>query len=346
MKRIGCFGGSFNPIHTGHLEIAKQAIKQCGLQEVWFIPSLSTPLKEKQSASFAHRAEMIGLMIKPYRKMKICTIEAQLSTPSYTINTVDFLHEHFPDVTFLWIMGSDQANQFDKWKDNKRLLEEIEFIVYPRNDADNIPLGMKKLEMAAILPNSSTRVREGIVTDTSPVVVRYMIENQLYLESIAKSKVSPKRWLHVKSMCDLACRIAQSNHTDIEKVRLAALFHDCAKSMKEDELKAWLGFCYPVYIEQHPSLWHQIVGAEIAKREFQIRDPEVLAAIRHHVNGTHRSMTAMIVYLADKLDESRGYDSSAEIALAMKDVRKAYENVRTSQREYLLKEGVDVQSIE
>ncbi len=346
MKRIGCFGGSFNPIHSGHLEVAKQAIKQCGLQEVWFIPSLSTPLKENQSASFAHRAEMISLMIKPYRKMKLCTIEAQLSSPSYTINTVDYLQESYPEVSFSWIMGSDQSNQFDQWKDNKRLREVIEFIVYPRNSTDKIPVDMKKLDMAVILPNSSTRVREGFVTDTSVAVVRYMIENQLYLETIAQSLVSPKRWLHVKSMCDLACRIALSNHADVEKVRIAALFHDCAKSMSASELKAWLGFCYPAYVDQHPSLWHQIVGAEIAKRKFQVRDPEVLAAIAHHVNGSDRSMTSMIVYLADKLDENRGYNSSTEIALAMKDVHKAYEAVRAIQRAYLIKEGVDVQSIE
>ena len=82
--RIAVLGGAFDPIHNGHLQIAKQAVKQLRIDEVWFMPSAATPLKQEQAASFQDRAAMISLAIAPYRHMKLCTLEQELEGVSYT----------------------------------------------------------------------------------------------------------------------------------------------------------------------------------------------------------------------------------------------------------------------
>ena len=89
--RIAILGGSFDPIHLGHLQIAKTALKKLAIDEVWFMPTFSTPLKQGQQASFADRCFMIKRAIYGYRRMKVCTLEQQLGGTSYTI-AVSYTH--------------------------------------------------------------------------------------------------------------------------------------------------------------------------------------------------------------------------------------------------------------
>lgn len=342
MKRIGLFGGSFDPIHFGHLRIALDAKHTLGLSEVWFLPTVLTPLKSGQAASFEHRCKMIELMIKPYRKLKLSVLEASLPQPNYTITTVRTLIASYPDVAFVWIMGSDQADQFSLWKEPEELLRSIRFAVYPRNPEDDIPYGMTRLPYRHYLAYSSTEIRHGNVELTKPSIVAYMMENGLYLEEIAKSMVSAKRWIHVASMCDLALRIADAHHIDTNRVRTAALLHDCMKNQSRERLAAILNIHEPAYLAKPQALWHQRAGMHFARQTLGIRDRSVLAAIGHHVEGDHRDPIVRVIYLADKLDESRGYDGKETIALALRDLDAAYKAVRDQQAAYLSKEGIDV----
>ena len=115
MRKIGLFGGSFNPIHDGHIAVAKAVRKEFHLNEIWFLPSVSTPLKEKLQVSFANRCHMISLAIHPYRYMKLSKVEETLPSPSYTFNTVSKLRKQFIDVEFYWIIGYDQYEQLEQW---------------------------------------------------------------------------------------------------------------------------------------------------------------------------------------------------------------------------------------
>lgn len=342
MKRIGLFGGSFDPIHFGHLRIALDAKQSLGLAEVWFLPTVLTPLKSGQAASFDHRCKMIELMIKPYRKLRLSTLESSLPQPNYTITTVRELVSFYPNVEFVWIMGSDQADQFSLWKEPEELLRLIRFGVYPRNPEDSIPNGMIRLPYRNYLAYSSTEIRQGKVELTKPSIVAYMMGNGLYLEEIAKSMVSPKRWIHVASMCDLALRIAKAHQIDENKVRTAALLHDCMKNQPRQRLATILTIHEPKYLTKPQALWHQRAGMYFAQQTLKIRDRSILAAIGHHVEGDHHDPIVRVIYLADKLDESRGYDGRDTIDLALRDLDAAYKIVRNQQAEYLLKEGIDV----
>lgn len=341
MKRIGLFGGSFDPVHIGHLRIALDAKRQLGLSEVWFLPALVAPLKEGRPVAFAHRCEMIRRIISPYRKLKICTIEETLAQPNYTIHTVMALQTLYPEAKFIWIMGSDQADQFDLWKEKDKLKTLIQFCVYPRHKDDTIPAGMISLKFNDYLRYSSTEIRKGKVSLTSPKVVRYMMENGLYVDEIARSMVGVKRWKHVNSMRDLALQIAQSHGIDASKTNLAALFHDCMKTQPQSRLKAILERYEPAYLAKDAAFWHQRAGMYIAHKELYIRNRSVLAAIGNHVEGKSADPIAKIIYLADKLDASRGYDSSHQIKLALQDLDAALRLVKKQQQEHLLREGID-----
>jgi nicotinate-nucleotide adenylyltransferase len=337
MSRIVLFGGSFNPIHKGHLAIAKASLKQLQAKELWFLPTLLSPLKDVEMASFEHRCQMIELMIKPFRKLKLSRIEAEREGLSYTYDTVKQLIERFPEHQFIWLMGSDQMMKFNQWYKYNELIELIQFAVYPRDEEHSIIRPFIKIEASDLFPNASEAIRQGEIHYTEAKVVRYFMENALYVDSIVKRSLSEARFAHVQAMTELALRLADAHQLDRRQVYLAAMLHDIAKEWPKEKLKQWLKFSYPSYLEKAPAIWHQKVGAAYASRILQIRDLSVIKAIAHHVEGRSDPLSK-VIYIADKCDETRGFDASKCIDLALRDLHQAYQVVRKTQMEYLDKE--------
>ena len=337
MSRIVLFGGSFNPIHKGHLAIAKAALKQVHAHELWFLPTLLSPLKDVELASFEHRCQMIELMIKPFRKLKLSRIEAEREGLSYTYDTVKQLIERYPEHQFIWLMGSDQMMKFNQWYKYNELIELIQFAVYPRDEKHSITPPFIKIESSDIYPNASEAIRQGEVHYTQAEVVRYFMENTLYVDGIVKHSLSDDRYKHVQAMTQLALRLADAHQLNQRQVYLAAMLHDIAKEWPKEKLKQWLTFVYPNYLDKAPAIWHQKVGAAYASRVLKIRDPQVLKAIAHHVEGNSDPLSK-VIYIADKCDATRGFDASELIDLALHDLDRAYQAVRKTQMEYLDKE--------
>ena len=338
MSKIACFGGSFNPPHLGHLTIALTVLRQERFDEVWFIPTVSTPLKDQALVHFEHRVNMIERLIKPYRKLKICTIESQLGQPNYTINTVKALQDSYPQHEFTWIIGSDQANQFARWKDAEELLKRIEFLVVVRDQSDVIRSDMRFIRIKGIRHLSSTNVRHGKLSDTSKDVLSYIFDHELYLESIAQSFVSEKRWIHVKQVEKLALELGEAHHLNPHQIKLAALFHDCTKLWHKETHQRWLSFVNPDYASAPSPIWHQKTGAAFVKRVMNIQDKTIISAIANHVTGQKGHPITQILFIADKCEPSRDYDASEELALAKIDLDKAAALVSLRQAEYLKKE--------
>ena len=138
-------------------------------------------------------------------------------------------------------------------------------------------------------------------------------------------------------MTELALRLADAHHLNHKQVYLAAMLHDIAKEWPKEKLKQWLTFVYPNYLDKAPAIWHQKVGAAYASRVLKIRDPQVLKAIAHHVEGNSDPLSK-VIYIADKCDATRGFDASELIDLALHDLDRAYQAVRKTQMEYLDKE--------
>lgn len=133
MKKVGLFFGTFNPIHVGHLTIANHIAEYSDLDQVWFVVTPHSPFKKKSSLlDDHHRFQMVDRAVEHYSKLKASDIEFNLPQPNYTINTLTYLEEKFPDHEFALIMGSDNLKSFHKWKNYELIIEAHDIYVYPR----------------------------------------------------------------------------------------------------------------------------------------------------------------------------------------------------------------------
>lgn len=133
----GLFFGSFNPIHIGHLIIANYMASFAELNEVWLVVSPHNPLKLKSGlANMYDRLEMAKLATENAPQIKVSDIEFQLPQPSYTIDTLTYLHEKYPEKEFVLIMGADNLVSLKKWKNYEVLLQNYRLFVYPRPGAN------------------------------------------------------------------------------------------------------------------------------------------------------------------------------------------------------------------
>lgn len=131
--KTGIFGGSFNPIHIGHLALANYLCEFNNLDELWFLVSPHNPLKSQEDLLDDNlRLELTKLAIEGYDKFKVSDFEFNLPRPSYSINTLNKLKEAYPEREFVLIIGADNWKFFDKWKDSKKILSDFSIIVYPR----------------------------------------------------------------------------------------------------------------------------------------------------------------------------------------------------------------------
>ncbi|WP_213189968.1 nicotinate (nicotinamide) nucleotide adenylyltransferase [Cloacibacterium caeni] len=169
MKKIGLFFGSFNPIHIGHLILANYILENSDMDELWFVVSPQNPFKDKKSLLTDHnRLDMVQLAVKNYPKMRASNVEFSLPKPSYTIDTLTYLKEKYPNYSFALIMGEDNLDSLPKWKNAEKLMSDYQIIVYPRTfegeKKDSEYLQSENISMvnAPIIELSATEIRNMI----------------------------------------------------------------------------------------------------------------------------------------------------------------------------------------
>lgn len=184
--KIGLFFGSFNPVHTGHLIIANHLATQTDLQKVWMVVSPQNPLKLKSSlAKDYDRLHLVRLGIGDNPNIEASNIEFNLPKPSYTIDTLAYLKEKYPQHEFALIMGGDNLASFHLWKNYEKLLSDYDIYVYKRPSYD---LGefekypRIRICEAPLLDISATYIRQCIKNGHS---VRYLVPEAVweYLEN-------------------------------------------------------------------------------------------------------------------------------------------------------------------
>ena len=131
--KVGLFFGSFNPIHTGHLIIANAIVESTDIQKIWFVVSPHNPLKKSKSLLHEFdRLDMVRSAVFDNYNMEVSDVEFNLPKPSYTIDTLTYLSEMYPDKEFAIIIGEDNLEIFPKWKNYEKILENYSLYVYPR----------------------------------------------------------------------------------------------------------------------------------------------------------------------------------------------------------------------
>ena len=197
------FGGTFDPVHTGHTGLAEYLLETGRVSRVVFLPAPHPPHKSGlEPTPFADRVAMLRSAIGDHPGMSVSELEAERQGPTYTVETLDILKRRFPEKKFVWVIGSDSLNQLHLWHEAERLVRENRFVVYPRPGAEaDLPLLQSVwpkvladklcasvLTGAPEFETSSTEVRERLAgqgadacRDMIPAaVLNYIKEHQLY----------------------------------------------------------------------------------------------------------------------------------------------------------------------
>ncbi|MBR2352397.1 MAG: nicotinate (nicotinamide) nucleotide adenylyltransferase [Alistipes sp.] len=193
MKRVALYFGSFNPIHRGHIALAEWVVEQGLCDELIFIVSPQNPFKEQQGlAPEFSRYEMCEIACKASRypeQIKVSAVEFVLEKPSYTINTLRYLRENFgAEMQFSILLGADNIEDFDKWREYKEILSDYPLLVYPREgySVDKFADKITFLSNAPLFDFAATDIRsmiaegEDFSDKLSAEVAHYIIQNRLY----------------------------------------------------------------------------------------------------------------------------------------------------------------------
>ena len=360
---IAVMGGTFDPIHNGHLAIAEAVLQQFKPQQVLFVPAGSPPHKPgKPITDSEHRYQMILQTISKTPGLDVSRLEINRTGASYTIDTIRELKDICPkDSIIYFIIGQDALQEILNWKDADKLLTLCEFIAVPRPGYD-IEVLRTKTRMLKSKYGAKIHFLESQLLDVSSTYVRMCLENswpvsalipkeaedyicthRLYqsieydlsaehfkwAQTRLKYLLSPKRFKHSQGVVIEAERLAAHYGADIEKARWAALLHDCAKEYSADKKRTlctqW-GIKIDKVVAGHIDLAHGLLGAESAKRDYYVTDKEILQAIRFHILG-HKDMTLLdkIIVLADFIEPYREdyYPLKEMRNLAYSDINKA-----------------------
>lgn len=187
---VGLFFGSFNPVHIGHLALANYMLSFTDMDQVWLVVSPHNPLKKKSGLLNQNdRLHLVNLALDFNPKIKSTNIEFDLPQPSYTINTLAHLKEKFPEHQFSLIMGQDNLQTLDKWKNYEEILKKYHIYVYPRKNVKSSEFDSHKhvhLTEAPVMEISSTFIRNAIKSNKNiqyfmhPKVWEYIDEMNFY----------------------------------------------------------------------------------------------------------------------------------------------------------------------
>lgn len=360
-KKIAIMGGTFDPIHYGHLVAAETVRQELSIEKVIFIPTGKPPHKDnKKVAHNEHRYLMTVLATVTNPFFDVSRIEIDRPGTTYTIDTLKEIRQYCsPDTKIFFISGADAINEILTWKKHEELLSTCNFVAVTRPGynkeklLENTNYFEKKfgskiyiIEVPA-LAISSTDIRNRVVAKKTikyllpEGVEQYILKFGLYSGDYRNEQIidkinkrlhyilSPERFEHTQGVADEAVKLAEIYGADKQDAFLAGLLHDCAKDYSASQK---LKMCkeYNIKLDEvtrkQIDLVHSFLGAEIAKNEFGIDNEDILNAVRYHTTGrAGMSKLEKIIYLADYIEPNRKYfEGIDEIRkLAYKDMDKA-----------------------
>lgn len=322
MERLVIFGGTFDPIHKGHLRIAHHASLILN-SDVVFVPA-KIPRWKNPEAGVENRIEMLNIALKqdssPSFFMDLCEIERP-GNVTYSIDTVEYFKKKYSNKELFLLIGADEVNKFSDWREAKKLSElaKIVFVNRPDIEIDKNILNKYKIislnffESGAV---SSSAVRSLQSVDIPSGVLKYIEDNDLYFMKRLHSYLKDRRLNHSLSVAHVAYAIAKANKLpDPGKAYIAGILHDIGKELDKKEAFQIMEKEFSEYASYPEFSYHQFTGAYLAKKEFGIKDEAIIDAIKYHCTGkAHMSPLAKIIFAADKIEPTRGYDSSSLIS--------------------------------
>ena len=357
--KIGIYGGTFNPIHTGHIHAAKQAVQILGLDKLLMIPDRIAPHKQIPSGSPTpeQRLEMLQLAVAGEPGIKVSDIELKREGPSYTYLTVEALREEYPDAELYLLMGTDMFLSFHSWRNPQRITAHATLAVMYRGEkgeSERIEARKAEMEAAGVrvalvkngtIPISSTQLRRLLAFRCASEflpngVAAYIREKGLYdacaewknlpmeqLEPIVVSLLKPNRVAHVLGCRDTAVELAKYWGADVNDAARAGILHDITKAL-DGPLQLTLCREYGTILDEfsckYPKTLHALTGSLVADRIFG-ENEAVVSAICHHTTGkADMNLLEKIIYVADYMEPCRNFPGVERLReLAFSDITAA-----------------------
>lgn len=356
--KIAIFGGAFNPVHREHVNVARAAVRELGLDKIIIMPTAVSPHKSgRPSADFWQRYEMCRIAFLSVPQAEVSNYELTRGGVSYTYLTCRHFAELYKGAQLYFIIGADMLENFPCWRNPGLILKDFKLAACAREDSAGFARAKEIVEktfstQVITIPYvgekvSSTRIRvlaalgEDFSRYVNAGVCQYIKDNGLYLmPNLIKVKhmLKEERWAHTVRVAVLCAKYAaKANLTESRAVTMGAL-HDCAKNLPDDSpyLK---GFTPPEGTP--PPVVHQYSGAYVAKNVFGITDQVILSAIACHTTGKENMSDAdALLFLADMLEEGRKFDGIDGLrALLKQNLQACLKAALCHQVEYLNSTG-------
>ena len=354
-QKIGLYGGSFNPIHNGHLFLAENIRNVLHLDKIIFIPTGNAPHKNIKTDK-KDRFKMTTLAIEGSDFFEISNFETNKNEKSYTIDTINHIKSEYAAAKLYFIVGSDSFMEIESWHKPNDLLCSCNLIVVNRPGENKRLLcehlrNIKKKYSSSIslvtldtLNISSTNIRNKIITGENidylvpKKVAQYIYEHQLYkinskmnADTIKKylyENLTYKRFIHSINTAKEAIKLAKRYNENIYKAYIAGLLHDCAKEFSNTEkirMCNEYGIKLDRILTKQPDLTHSFLASQISLHKFSVTDTDILNAISYHTTGRKKmTMLEKIIYMADCIEPNRTFEQVEYLReLAYENINKA-----------------------
>lgn len=380
--KIGILGGTFDPIHNGHLMIANAAMKEYELSKVILIPTGISYMKTDVTDSY-FRYKMTKLAAKETTGFEVSDVEIKREGNTYTCDTIAYFREKYPNSRIYFIIGTDSLFSLEKWRNIDYVFKNCTILCATRNgeysetqveEAEHRKAKELSEKFGAdisfihceTMDISSTEIRKYRKNHPDEPLSRlelpesvadYIYRHDLYDEKTEeihhhlKHDLKQKRFAHTIGVVDKATRLALKWGCSLENARLAALLHDCAKYVDENTklaLCAKYGVAVSDIERNNTELLHAKAGALLAYETYGIRNPEILSAIFYHTTGKpNMNLLEQIIFVADYIEPGRKHsDKLPEYRkLAKKDINKVTAYILRDTLEYLESKHADASAV-
>ncbi len=343
MKKMGLFGGSFDPIHKGHVSMALRLAQAMELDGVVLMPTFVPPHKIRENmASAEHRLAMCRLAAKEHPLLTVSDLELRRGGASFTVDTLTALCEQHPDTQWYLLVGADMFTTLRTWHRFADIAEMAVLCTIAREGTDTAKLTEYAAALTAdgircyvdehpVEPYSSTHVRQRIAAGENvadlvgEAVERYIRDNGLYRQNdgmsrqtadeqyieIIRQRLSNYRFRHSLCVADESKRLAEKYGADPDKAYTAGILHDIMKDTAKDaqlQILADYGVTLDEVEQDAPMLWHARSGEVFLRHILGVKDEEILSAVRYHTTGRARmSLLEKVVFIADFTSADRDY---------------------------------------
>lgn len=342
MKKIILFGGSFDPIHNGHIQVALKAFENINADHLYFIMSYNSPDGKIHKSTWEQRKEMIDIAINNYPFFSVSEIEKKNDEISYSYKNIEYFKKNFPKSELFLLVGSDQFANFHNWKNNEYIKANCKIICYERKNYSIIKedkiivIKEPKIDISSsdliLMPNNEMINQE---------VLQYINKNSIYgIYRLKKEGMSKERLNHSIEVADISKKISEKYGKDFQlKAYSAGLYHDIAKEISMDKqidcAKKLLNYTnYPSW-----KVIHGPLGKYILERKYLISDDEVLNAIKFHtIPRSNPTLIEKIVFCADKISSRENRETNYElIDLCISNIDEGYKIILKKNMESIKK---------